>query len=73
MTDPIIPGIDDARAREIARWFSRAVDNFVFTDEFQWGERAALRRMKLIRPYRDPDFTRITPAGRALWERIKAE
>jgi hypothetical protein len=63
MPDPIIPGIPDARAREIAPLFA---SKRLFYYQFTYREWGWIMDAKLVNR-----SGYVTPAGRALWERIK--
>lgn len=67
MSDPIIPGIDDARAREIALFMR---DNTLFPAK-EWPDMP--ERSALVTGGYATLIGRITVKGRALWERINTD
>jgi hypothetical protein len=66
MTDPIIPGIDDERAREILRGLAAGSDWRITPVEG-----LTLMLNGIASPQGSRPTMTISDAGRALWERIK--
>lgn len=69
MSDPIIPGIDDARAREILA-HRHVPANLLLAQEWT----AALMSRLFVRSSdKEGAPLRRSPRGKALWERIKTD